>query len=186
MDYEDIVGIADVKRVRVRSREAESTIDRLREWLWKSTVAHDVLPRKLSDDLEAILTQLAEQLWDVRLGAEEACARLQGLPLERMLSGLRLTREEYHLLSAQELFSEGTSKALGLSPYDDFEAFSMLCYEDERRIAYINPEEKPLKPGVVRVRSGISPEEVHTKALRPEQKEFFERYLPDVYRRFKP
>lgn len=59
----------------------------------------------------------------------------------------------------------------------------MLCYEDGDRRAYINPWETPRAPGVVRMRFGIPPEEARLESLRPEQREFFQKYLPEVYAR---
>jgi hypothetical protein len=79
----------------------------------------------------------------------------------------------------------GTAKALGLSPVTDPEAFAMLFYEDNDRLCYINPAERPREAHTLRFRFGRPPEELSRSSLRPEQHKFFKRYLPSLYKRFK-
>jgi hypothetical protein len=107
-----------------------------------------------------------------------------------------MTAEEFYVVAAIVGAPPMTAKQLGLSPVDDFELHSMLCCEHETRHVYINPELTPPEPlpepdedGVHQwtagLRFGAAPEELRLSALRPEQREFFKKHLPDVYARLK-
>ena len=87
-----------------------------------------------------------------------------------------------------------TNKSAGLSEYDDYEIFQQFWYEDESKCGYIAPDQKPLPSPVtigdtttIHVRPGpsLAPEDIIWERLKPEQREFFERYIPDVAGRIK-
>jgi hypothetical protein len=99
------------------------------------------------------------------------------------MKGYKLTDEEFYLIAAMGAIS-GLGKGLGISPMTDAEAFAMMYYEDDSKRGYINPEEGPRVLGRVRLRFGIPPEEIRRSSLRPEQREFFARYVPSYYARF--
>jgi hypothetical protein len=194
-EHEGLAAFAELKRTVEAAEDLESGFLELRKWLWKNMVAHDCLPQALPEDLKPIIERLTERLAQVRSAACEAFENLSARPAAKFLRGERLTRTEYYLLTAAGIFKEGGSKALGLSPYDDYDTFSFLHYEDEKRITYIDPSEKPfdppreVSPGKfvqhVHPRLGIPPEEARLDALRPEQREFFKQHLPEIYKRFK-
>jgi hypothetical protein len=110
------------------------------------------------------------------------------------LRGRRLDREQFHLLCSLEAL-DYSSKTVGLSEYDDFEVYEHFCYEDGERTAYIDPApaaamDSECSAGTVgtKVRVGgpvIAPEDIDWQRLRTEQRAFFERYLPDIAKRFK-
>lgn len=110
------------------------------------------------------------------------------------MRGRPLTREEFHLAMAFGVLNF-TNKNCGLSEFDDYDVFANFCYEDEERFAYIMPEQRPLSSerlgdtGSGKVRAciigpGLPPEEIHWDRLRPEQRAFFERNIPEVAARF--
>lgn len=99
-------------------------------------------------------------------------------PLWRWLNGYPLTRTEFHQLVAWDLLH-----CSGV-PVDDYSVFAHLRYEDEGRRCYIDPA-APMASGQGRGSSRVPPEEISFDRLRPEQREFFETYMPNVARRFK-
>ena len=139
------------------------------------------------------LRSLRNKLVRVKRMADQLKSSMCGTPASKILSLNRrsMTEQEYYLLCATgcKLF---TANELGLSPVSDHEAFIHCCYEDDEKVCYIVPTEKPpvrneeKKTGkfTIRMRLGCSPEELHVKYLRPEQKKFFQELLPDVYDRF--
>lgn len=105
-------------------------------------------------------------------------------PLERLFSGFDLSVEEFYLLRAIGAVTAIISD-LGISPVNEFEAFRLLHYEDDDTRCFINPSLPQREEGKVGLRFGISPEELSRRALRPEQKDFFRKHLPDVFQRFR-
>ncbi len=111
----------------------------------------------------------------------------------KAMSGQFLSREQFHLLSALGGLNY-TNKDAGLSDYDDYEVFQNFCYDSGEVHAYITPTMEPLGPPVTidgtttfKARAfnpGLPPEEIPWDRLKPEQRLFFERYLPDVAVRF--
>jgi len=130
-----------------------------------------------------LVERLTQGLAGIGSAANEAFEHILRWPAVKFKRGQKLTRTEYYHLVAAGVFEQGGAKVLGLSPYDDYEAFSFLFYEDEKRIAYINPGQPHHSER--RARLGIPPEEARLDALRPEQREFFKKHLPETYERFK-
>jgi len=112
------------------------------------------------------------------------------------LAGKRLTRDQFYILLATESI-EWTNKHLGLSDFEDFELVELLRYVGEDRKGYIylgddiddvpDADEddwymqflsKTYRKAI------IPPEEIRWSDLQPEQREFFEKYRPDVVERF--
>jgi hypothetical protein len=60
----------------------------------------------------------------------------------------------------------------------------MLHYEDDKRRCYISLDELP-PAGAIRIHGGPRPEEISWVRLRPEQRDFFGRHLPEVAARFR-
>ena len=112
------------------------------------------------------------------------------------LSGKKLTRDQFYILLASESI-EWTNKTLGLSDFEDFELIELLRYEGKDRKGYIyladDIDDVPTEAvddwylqfltSTYR-KAIIPPEDIHWSDLRPEQRSFFEKYLPDAVGRF--
>jgi len=171
--------------------DSQLAAEEIRNWLLKHAAADDLPP-----ELASLLKRLNDSLQHVG----SATITLRGWltePIGKFLAGRPLTSWEYHLLAGEGVFSAfadrfpmGTAKGMGLSPVDDFEAFSMACYEDEKQWQYINPHEEPRREihfgaGTVGMRFGAAPEDLDLEGLRPEQRAFFEQHRPEIYARFR-
>jgi len=144
---------------------------------------------------EQLVNELGMALHAIEGAARAAFERYSSGPVIKFARGIPLTPEEYHYLCASGL--DWGAKDAGLSPLTDFEVFSMFFYEDDKRHTLINPDalarwpRGPAEVGVevvhdrVFARLGTPPEELSLSALRPEQKDFFQDYLPKIYARFK-
>ncbi len=181
--------IRQIKHILESVEHATEGLRVLDQWLWGNVVGHDVLPCEMPEPARSSLERLRQELASMRRAGQELFSRFSSGPVAELLDGHRLTREEYYLLAAADIWEMipwGTAKQLGLSPCDDFEVFSFFWYQDNMRFGYINPEEVQRDPGSQRVRArfGRPPEEIRLSALRPDQREFFERYLPAIYARF--
>lgn len=148
--------------------------------------------RNVPEALESHLAALSRELNEVSSNAEQAVERYWAEPMEKVLAGFPLSREQYHICRAMGM-NIGTAREVGLSGWDDYEVYRMLLYEDDKQYVYINIHEKPreavrLEDGSIvskaHLRFGQSPEECRRRFLRPEQQTFFVEYLPDVYARF--
>ena len=176
----------ELRRISASVENAEASLRALHEWLWHTAVAADALPRQLPQDAAALLHILQVELSRIREAERHAFERYAAGPAAKWAQGKMLTREEYYVVAAAAA-PFVTAKQLGLSDVDDYDLFCLLCYEDDERLAYINPFEKPRdrRSGRVGMRIGRPPEELTATALRPEQHEFFAEHLPDVYARFR-
>ena len=101
-------------------------------------------------------------------------------PIRKIESGQRVTQSEYHSFQNRNVSFCQTVKSLGIFPIDDYELFSLLRYDGKNSSCYINIEEG----GIGCLSDGVPPEQLNIKYLRLEQKEFFEKYLPDVLEQF--
>jgi hypothetical protein len=111
--------------------------------------------------------------------AGELFQRLCARPTDLHLRGFLLSREEFYLLASQDFVCVA-------GPWGDaYEVFQMFHYEDSMRRCYINPDEGPRVGGTIKVRLGVPPEEISWHRLRPEQREFFDRHLPEIAARFR-
>ena len=110
----------------------------------------------------------------------------------KWVTGQRLTKEEYYLLAAQGILKIPSESGLK----EAYEEYSYYHYEDNKIKGYINPSEKPVPSRVPNengllgsrqghLKVGIVPEDVNTSFLRQDQKEFFEKFHPDLFSRFK-
>ena len=112
------------------------------------------------------------------------------------LAGKRLTRDQFYILLATETI-EWTNKHLGLSDFEDFELIELFRYVGKDRKGYIYlgddiddapdaDEDDWYMQFLSRTyrKALIPPEEVRWSYLEPEQREFFEKYRPDVVDRF--
>jgi hypothetical protein len=112
------------------------------------------------------------------------------------LSGKQLTRDQFYILLASESI-EWTNKFLGLSDFEDFELMELLRFEGKDRQGYIYLQDDiddvpkdAVDDWYLQFLSStyrkaiIPPEEIRWSDLRPEQRSFFEKYLPDAVDRF--
>ena len=112
------------------------------------------------------------------------------------LGGRKLNREQFYILLATECV-EWTNKNVGLSDFDDFELFDLLRYEakDQSGYIYLAPDIDDL-PDVepddwtlgflsrTYRKAIIAPEAIRWSTLPPQQRSFFQKYLPAAVGRF--
>jgi hypothetical protein len=162
----------------------ENGMAALNQWLWDNVVAHDCLPVAFPPDVADLLQRLRVAVGAGRSAATEAFERFSARPVGAFVRGRRLSEEEFYVLGAMGILRD-TARSLRLSDVTDYEAFSMLYYEDDDHYGYINPElEPPVEPRKLMLRFGIVPESVRIGFLRPEQEEFLRTKLPELYERF--
>jgi hypothetical protein len=184
----------EMHAVRSNSETMQQALTELVHWIYEDVVGHDVLPRELPSEIAPVVYLLQRLAFETGESADAAVQRYSATPFHRAMAGRALSREEFHMVASQvETF--WSNRTVGLGAFDDYEVFSLMCYEDNKRWAYINPQLSPPEPPAesghsgrelgVQHRMGISPEEVAVCNLRSEQVEFFRRFLPDVYVRFR-
>lgn len=143
--------------------------------------------RELIQSVWSHVAQLNELIKTAREAAEDARDRYALSPTARYLRGDLLSREEYSLLVAMDV-GPPTAKDLGLGGFDDYDVFRLLHYDDRASdvTCYINPDLRPRGGGErkLAIFCGRAPEELRLDALRDDQREFFEKYLPEVHARF--
>jgi len=182
-------GWQEIQSIGESVNKAHNAMGEITQWLYRNVVGNDVLPREMPEPLNANLAALAEELDAVRRAAENASSYFAPGPLA-LLHGLPLSRAEYFIYQARGM-EFGTAREVGLSRFDDYYVYQMLCYQDEESRGYINVNLTPIDPNsstdgvrVVGMRFGRAPEECRRRHLRPEQEHFFRQYLPTVYVRF--
>lgn len=143
-------------------------------------------------DIQPSLRNLRKELLRMHREATWLHETLCAIPLKKIFSvdRINLTKQEHHLLQAAgiDLF---TTKRIGICQVDDFEVYKNCVYENDDMVCFVDPNETPVFERVdkktgrtqVRIRVAESPEEIDLKHLRPEQKEFFAKYRPDVLHR---
>jgi hypothetical protein len=131
-----------------------------------------------SPDMPPGIAILEEQISIVESLASRLFERLFQRPSSLLLSGQHLSREEFYLLVALGVLKGGSYTG------DAYADFQMLHYEDEKRRSYITLEEQP-RAGRIKLHFGMWPEEISWNRLRPDQRAFFERHLPEVAARFR-
>jgi len=156
----------ELRRSLARAAEASH---RMADWM-RMQLGAESLPSDVLTLMEDISTakSLANQLSD----------RLHRDPLSRLFYGQPMSREEFYVLVALGVLSGGSYTG---DPYDDFQ---MLRYEDNERRSYMTVDQKP-PAGKLVVHGGPYPEELSWQLLRPEQREFFERHMPELAARFR-
>jgi len=194
---EEIMKVTEwLEALRVAKRSfdsAEKALNEIVGWIYQNVVGHDVLPRQFPPDLEAHFCVLHDALRVSRSSVAEIEESLDTALLD-CLGGRRLTKEQFHLLMALNCL-KFTNKSIGLSNFEDYEVFEKFCYEDGDGYShYISPGVKPLSPPVVdghttiiegRLGPDKAPEDIPWERLKPEQRSFFEKYLPEIAARFK-
>jgi hypothetical protein len=137
-------------------------------------IAASLRPAPVTPDVVTLTEEISRAI----TLANQLSERLHEGPLKGLLQGRLLSREEYYLLVALGVL--GGRSSIG----DSYAEFQMLHYEDDERRFYIMLDERPAA-GMIRVHHGMWPEEIWWERLRSEQKEYFERYLPEVAVRFR-
>jgi len=128
-------------------------------------------------DLPPDVVTLVEEISSAQLLVNQLSDRLHSGPLGLLIGGHAMSREAYYVLVALGVLPGGTFTG---DPYGDFQ---MLHHEDEKGRCYISLDEAPA--GTIRIHAGLRPEEISWERLRPEQRDFFGRHLPEVAARFK-
>ena len=111
--------------------------------------------------------------------------RMVHRPALKVWRGKPLTEQEYYFMRAAGVLMNSAHQ-LGLSPVDEYELHRHFCYEDDQKFCYVHPGPKPKKSRGRRIqlKVGCVPEQLSAQHLRPEQKAFFEEYLPELLARF--
>lgn len=149
------------------------------------------LDRRLEDgdDVTDALDQLKNLVLRMHRGADLLAKVLHRLPVAKAFSAdrLNITEQQYWLLCAVGFNGFFTARSLGVSPISDYEAYQLCVYEDDKVVAFLDPDETPPPPPrrngrkkTIAVHLALSPEEVDPAYLRPEQIDFFKKYRPDV------
>lgn len=167
----------------------ESNLAELHDWL-----DDDLFPRnppleemqklrRIDQELAQEINSIADEIDHVKYFCDS--------PILTLMSGRRLSREEYYLLVAHGVFHIPSKTGLG-EAYDDYMHF---FYEDDEQKGYIVPSNHPPPEPVenedgswtigLRLRIGIVPEDVRRSCLRDEQDKFFKNFLPTLYSRFR-
>lgn len=130
-------------------------------------------------------TEVRERLDALQRALETSRVALSSGPREKFMRGARLTAEEFYL-SRLAGIAFPWAQSFGVGAAHDAEAFDHHFYEDDERVGYINPA-RSTKTDASESHSllGIAPENVRVDALRPAQREFWERYSPTVFARFR-
>ena len=169
----------------------------LRTWFRRDLSESDAFPA-------GTITQVGESLDEMTRSLQYLAETISGIAdaqnqaMLHFLGGLKLQREDYYVLLAAECI-EITNKTAGLTDFDDYELFNLLRYKYESRRGYIYllddindlPEVDPddwTMNFITRtyLKAIIPPEEIRWSTLNDEQRDFFEKYLPDTVGRFLP
>ena len=129
-------------------------------------------------DLPASMVTLVDDISKAQSLVDQLSDRLCFGPLGLFTHGHPMSREAYYLLVALGVLHGGSYTG------DSYADFQMLHYEDDERRSYICLDELP-PAGTLRRHSGMRPEEISWERLRPEQRDFCERHLPEIAVRFK-
>jgi len=125
-------------------------------------------------ELETIFIELNDALLKLNDAAENLHSEFSSA-VYKINRFQRLSKKEFYLLASEKII-----KWTDLNGFDNFQLFDFHFYEDDKTRSYIIPTNTPDTGGW-----GIAPEHVKLKHLRPEQKEFFAKYDPKTYKRFK-
>jgi len=159
----------DLADLRRRLGGAVAASHHLADWIRMQLGPERLLPDVLTlieeiSKAESIVNQLSD--------------RLHRGPLDALVYGRPILREEFHLLVALGVLQGGSYTG---DPYGDFQ---MTRYEDDEQQGYISLDEAPPQ-GTARIRIGPMPEGIAWQRLRPEQRDFFDRHMPDLAARFR-
>jgi hypothetical protein len=129
-------------------------------------------------DVPADIVTLVEDISKAQSIVNHLFDRLHSSPLGLLTHGHPMSREAYYLLVALGVLRGGSCAG------DPYSHFQMTRYEDDERRSYICLDEPPHSGGV-KLHLGLWPEEISWDRLRPDQRDFFNRHLPEVAARFK-
>jgi len=109
----------------------------------------------------------------------------------KLVAHQQLTEEEFHLMCARGC-NYWSAKDAGIASVTDYELYQNCCIENESGRFYLIPGEMPPEEEdgdgasrrTVRIRLGVSPEEVRLSDLTVLQRIFFETRAPHIYERF--
>lgn len=160
----------------------------------------DIVPPRLLP--EETVTQVRSSLAALSKSLEQTAKMFSGIAdaqsraVLTFLGGKKLSRDQFYILLASESI-EWTNKTLGLSDFEDYELMELLRYEgnDRQGYIYLGTDIDDLPKAAVDDwylqfvsstyrKAIIPPEEIHWADLSPEQRAFFEKYLPDAAARF--
>jgi hypothetical protein len=164
--------------------EVKRNFDLLKTWMMNNLSAKDELPAMLPEQASEFIDKIRKSLAIIQKSENELFNRFSSEPVGKYALGAKLSREEFYFLKAMDV-SLINAKDLNLGNWDDFDFFNLLTYKDDQRCGYINPTLLKDEIRKVEIKFGISPENIKLSALRPEQHDFFSKYLPAVYARFK-
>jgi hypothetical protein len=136
------------------------------------------LQHKLSGPKLDMIMGVIEKAENAHRASDEVRRRYCQAPVEKLIMGETLTREEYYLLRAMEVVK------CFLGELDEYETSCMFHYQDQEWSGLIDLDEYRPKAAKLRIHGLRHPEQLRLQALRPEQKEFFEEHCPEILSRF--
>ncbi|MEI6269659.1 MAG: hypothetical protein WCP01_12325 [Methylococcaceae bacterium] len=171
--------------------KTRSTVEGLSKWVWDNVVAKDVIPPQMPSEVSEAIATLDQQLSVIAQTSDNLRWYFCRNAIDKYLGGQQLAREEFYLLAAQGIMIIPSESGF----QEAYEEFSHFLYEDNEQRGYISPSEQPDPPPVpteiggwtqrVGLRIGIVPEVVRTSFLRPDQKDFFKKFRPNLFSRFR-
>jgi hypothetical protein len=167
-----------LSKIQERVKCTNSFLLNLRKWMHQNVFCHG----EISGEVKEIFFNIQKELKEIDLFLDDL--RLQ--PLRTLSEGLQLSRDEFYILSISGWISHLQSERM-----DAYEEFSYYYYKDDIRGGYINPRNRPHPPLVynkqttLQVHWGLTPEDIKISNLKKEQRDFFEKYEPELFSRFK-
>ena len=154
----------------------------------------DKLVQKFQDGeiIQKPLDRFMKNMREIRWGAEKLHEELYIVPIRKICSVERrnITEQQY-LLARVAGFPLLTAQAIGIAAVSDYEVFLNCIYKDDKIVCFMDPDEAPQVKTVnkrtgkrhIRIRLARSPEETRLAEYTPEQREFFNKFRPDVLAR---
>jgi len=144
------------------------------------------------ENIKKPLDRFRKRLLEIQRGAIQLHEELYTVPIRKICSVERrnITEQQY-LLARAAGFPLLTAQAIGIAPVSDYEAYLNCIYEDDKTVCFMDPDETPQVKTVnkrtgkrrIRIRLACSPEETRLAHYTPEQREFFNKFRPDVLAR---
>ena len=181
----------EFSKIGEKANNSRSIMDVFAKWVWDNVVAKDVIPHRMPSEVADALAELEQELSDISQTSDNLRWYFCRNPLDKWMTGQKLSREEFYLLSAQGIITIPSETGI----QEAYEEFAYYLYEDDEGRGYINPSEYLDPPPVstgngsstfkVHLTVGIVPEDVKTSFLRPDQLAFFRDFHPELFSRFK-
>jgi hypothetical protein len=178
-------------QIRDSIAKAHSIVEVLAHWVWDNVFAKDMIPPQMPPEVSDAITALDEELVAIARTSDDLKWFFCRKALHIFAKGDRLTKEEFYLLAAQGVMRIPSETGIG----EAYEDYNYYFYEDDERQGYINPSARPDPPPVrtqdgrvtqiLSTRIGIVPEDAKISFLNEKQKDFFKKYKPDLFFRFK-